>query len=248
MPRHSTLTAESMKKTASNKRQAGFSTLEMLVVVAMSVIITAMAVPSFINTSQFLRISGDMRALNGVTAQAKMRAAADFTHARVYADLTDNTYQLQVWFKTGGSSGTGCWVSDLDLKNNPTCLTWANAPAPSGVGIMQLSQRDTFGYGSQTSGPGPGQSTITQSTTTEQCYQEGSGSSAGKPDGGSQMANTACIEFNSRGMPVDKSGSPVPTGAFYITNGNVIDSVTASATGSIQTWSLPSGQTTWQPQ
>ncbi len=235
------------------KSQAGFSTLEMLVVVAMSVVITAIAVPSFLSTSQFFRIAGDLRAINGLTAQAKMRAAADFTHARVYADLTHGTYQLQVWYKTGGSSGTGCWVSDsdpglLNNQNNPTCITWANAPAPSGVGIMQLSQGDTFGYGSQTSGPGSGQSTITQGTTTEQCYQEGTGSNAGKPDGGSQMANTACIEFNSRGIPVDKSFSPVPTGAFYVTNGKAVDAVTVSGTGSIQTWSIPLGQSTWQAQ
>ena len=79
MPRHSIPTAESMKKIANNKRQAGFSTLELLVVIAMSVIITAIAVPSYLNTAAYLRIAGDLRALNGITAQAKMRAAADFT-------------------------------------------------------------------------------------------------------------------------------------------------------------------------
>jgi Tfp pilus assembly protein PilE len=223
--------------------------MELLTVIAMSAIVTAIALPTYMSTVKFLRAAGDLRMLNGITAQAKMRAAADFTHARVYADLTHNTYQLQVWYKTGGPSGAGCWVSDADPgllnnHNNPTCITWANAPAPSGVAITQLSQGVTYGFGSLTAGPTPGQSTISQGTTAEQCYQEGSG----KPDGGSQMANTACIEFNSRGIPVDNSGSPVATGAFYVTNGNVVDSVTASATGSIQAWSLPHGQTTWQAQ
>src|SRR5260370_25198431 len=101
-----------------------------------------------------------------------MRAAADFTHARVYADLTHGTYQLQVWYKTGGSSGTGCWVSDsdpgfLNNQNNPTCITWANAPAPRGVGIMQLSHGDTFCYGAQTSRARAWQSTTNQGTTQE---------------------------------------------------------------------------------
>jgi len=46
---HYTLSAELMKKT-SKERQAGFSTLELLVVVAMSLIISAIAVPSYRNT------------------------------------------------------------------------------------------------------------------------------------------------------------------------------------------------------
>jgi type II secretory pathway pseudopilin PulG len=239
--------AEQMKQTARTKGQAGYSMMELLTVMAMSIIVTAIALPTYMSTLKFLRTSGDLRMLNAITAQAKMRAAANFTHARVYADLTHGTYQLQVWYKTGGSSGTGCWVSDADpglSSNNPTCITWTNAPAPSGVGIVQLGQGDTYGFGSLTAGPTPGQSTISQGTTAEECYQEGSG----RPDGGSQMANTACIEFNSRGIPVDNSGNPVATGAFYITNGNVVDTVTASATGSIQPWSLPHGQTTWQAQ
>src|SRR5260370_33998575 len=120
------------------KSQAGFSTLEMLVVVAMSVVITAIAVPSFLSTSQFFRIAGDLRAINGLTAQAKMRAAADFTHARVYADLTHGTYQLQVWYKTGGGFRPGGRGSDsepglLHHTNNPECSTWATAPTTPGV-------------------------------------------------------------------------------------------------------------------
>src|SRR5260370_25218089 len=120
------------------KSQAGFSTLEMLVVVAMSVVITAIAVPSFLSTSQFFRIAGDLRAINGLTAQAKMRAAADFTHARVYADLTHGTYQLQVWYKTGGASRTGWWGSDsgpglLNNQKHPTSINWASSPPPTRV-------------------------------------------------------------------------------------------------------------------
>ena len=42
-----------MRRTVNNKRQAGFSTLEMLIVIAMSVVITAIAVPSYLNTSAY---------------------------------------------------------------------------------------------------------------------------------------------------------------------------------------------------
>ena len=221
-----------MKRNIRSKSQAGFSLTEMMVVVAMSIIITAIAIPGYMSTSQYLRIAGDLRALNGVTAQAKMRAAAGFTHARIYADLTDNTYQLQVWNKTGGTGGAGCWVSDLDPNpGSPTCITYSGT-APSGPGVLPLGQGDTFGYGSLTSGPTPGQTTIGQAAN---CTK----------DDGSTISSTGCIVFNSRGIPIDTSNSPLATGALYVTNSIVVNGVTVSATGSIQAWSVSASGGTW---
>jgi len=231
MPTHSILTAERMKKTANNKRQAGFSTLELLVVIAMSIIITAIAVPSYLNTANYLRIAGDLRALNGITAQAKMRAAADFTHARAYVNLANGTYHLELWNKAG-NSGNGCWQTDGDTAN---ACTVANSP------VLSLSQGDTFGFGSLTAGPTPGQTTISQAAV---CHV----GATNNPGGGTTTANTACIEFNSRGTPVDNTGAPVATGAFYITNTAAVDGITASATGSIQTWSTPASSANWHGQ
>jgi Tfp pilus assembly protein FimT len=224
-----------MKKIANNKLQAGFSTLELLVVVAMSVVITAIAVPSYLNTAAYLRAAGDLRSLNGVTAQAKMRAAADFTHARVYADLTGNAYQLQVWNKAA-NNGNGCWVEDSDPKPdaNKTCLAFPGG-APSGT-VIALSQGDTFGFGSLTQGPTAGQTTLAQAATCRD--------NANTAVGGS----TACIVFNSRGIPIDSSNSPIPTGALYLTNGTVVNGVTVSATGSIQAWSSPATSASWSGQ
>jgi Tfp pilus assembly protein FimT len=223
-----------MRKTVKNKRQAGFSTLELLVVIAMSLIISAIAVPSYLSTAAYLRVSGDMRQLNGLTALAKMRAAADFTRARVYADLNGNTYQLQVWYKAG-SSGKGCWVADTDPSQ--TCITYSTSK-PSGT-IIALSQGDTFGFGSLSAGPTPGQSTIAQAGN---CY---------KDDGTSSISNSACILFNSRGVPIDPTKlSPTSSGAFYVTNATlgIVDGVTVSSTGSMQTWSSSASTATWHAQ
>ncbi len=57
-----------MRKTVRNKRQAGFSTLELLVVITMSAIITAIAVPQYVKTAAYLRAAGDIRSINGLTA------------------------------------------------------------------------------------------------------------------------------------------------------------------------------------
>jgi Tfp pilus assembly protein FimT len=229
-----------MKTTANNKRQAGFSTLELLVVIAMSVIITAIAVPSYLNTAAYLRVSGDLRALNGLTAQAKIRAAADFTRARAYADLNGNTYQLQVWDKAA-NSGNGCWVEDTDPKAdaNKTCIAFTGS-APSGT-VIPLSQGDTFGFGSLSSGPTPGQATIYFGQAAVQCRDNSGGS----------ISNSVCILFNSRGVPMDPATyAPISTGAFYVTNASlgIVNAVTVSATGSMQTWSSSASAANWHAQ
>jgi prepilin-type N-terminal cleavage/methylation domain-containing protein len=216
-----------MKRNTRACKESGFSLLEMTIVVALSVIITVIAVPTYLSTSQYLRAAGDLRSLNGLVAQAKMRAAADFTRARAYADLNGNTYQLQVWNKIGN-----CWVVDSDLTN--TCIAF-NGSAPSGS-AFNLAQGDTFGFGSLATGPTAGQATPAQAG---QCLD----------NGGNALANTACILFNSRGIPINPTTlAPIATGALYLTNQKVVNVVTVSGTGSIQTWTSPAGSAHWMGQ
>jgi type II secretory pathway pseudopilin PulG len=198
------------------ERQSGFSTLELLVVIMMSLIVSAIAIPNFTNVDNYLRAAGDLRALNGITVQAKMRAAADFTHARAYIDLAGNTYHVEIWNKTNS-----CWQTDGDAAN--TCTT-ANSP------VIGLSQGVTFGTGGIGVGPTPGTTTTSEAPL---CIKK----VAGNPGGtGGTNPNTACIEFNSRGIPVDTTNAPVGGGAFYMGNQNTVDAITVNATGSIQSW------------
>jgi len=219
-----------MSTKSWKQAEHGFSTLELLIVMLVSIILTAIAVPNLLTIRNALRASGDIRNIADLTAQAKLRASSNFTHARVYADLNGNTFQLQVWYKPG-NSGSGCWVSDSDATN--TCLTYSGSAASGAV--INLSQGDTFGFGSLTSGP-----TVAQQPNMSQaanCLD----------NSGSTISNTACIVFNSRGVPIDGTNSPIATGAFYLTNGTVVDGVTVSATGSIQSWSASAiaSQSSW---
>ena len=221
-----------MKNREKNKRQDGFSALELLIVVGISLILAAMAAPRFLTIAANLRVSGDLRSLGGLLAQAKMRAASGFTHSRVYADLTNNVYQLQVWNKTA-NGGAGCWNADGDPTF--TCLTYGGG-RPSGSSFV-LAQGDTFGFAGLTAGPTPGQATIAQAAT---CRDNANAAVGG---------TTACILFNSRGVPIDAlTLNPSPTGAFYVTNGAVVEGVTISATGSIQSWLSPVSAANWHAQ
>lgn len=199
----------------NSKAQGGFSTVEMLIVALMSVIICAIAMPSYLKVASYLRSVGDLRGINGVTAQAKMRAAADFTHARFYANVATNTFHLEVWNKAAN-----CWQTDGDAA----ACTGANSP------VVALSQGVTFGTGGRTTGPTAGSAGMAQAPT---CKQRAAGSVGGV---GAATANTACIEFNSRGIPVDNTNAPVANGAIFINNPDSVESVTVSATGSIQSW------------
>jgi Tfp pilus assembly protein FimT len=190
--------------------------IEIMVSLTIFMILAGFAIPKYLTLQSSVRASGDNRSIAGLVAQAKLRAASEFTHARVYVDLNGNSFQLQVWNKTGG-----CWLVDTDPTN--TCVTYTSS-APSGT-VQNLAKGDTFGFGALTAGPTVGQTTIGQAA---QCLDNSN----------TAISNTACIVFNSRGIPINAATSaPIATGAFYLTNGTVVDGITVSATGSLQTWS-----------
>jgi Tfp pilus assembly protein FimT len=208
----------------------GFSTIELLIVISVSFIMAALAIPGYNAISRTLRISGDGRDLNGAINQAKLEAASAFTRAQVYVDLSANTFHIETWNKTGGASGGGCWQTIND-PNNP-CTVPGTSP------VQNLAPGVTFGFSSVGTPPPSTTSTIGQATFCRHLTGKGSG----------VYSNTACIVFNSRGIPIDTiTGAPRADDAFYITDNNTVYGLTVGATGVTQVWTISaSGTGGWQ--
>jgi prepilin-type N-terminal cleavage/methylation domain-containing protein len=192
---------------------AGFSLIELLMVVAIMGVLAVIAVPMSGNTLRYLKISGDARDIANAASVAKMRAAAKFTQSRLFVDVTERAFYIQTYDKA-----TAAWVTD--------------------GGSTTLSSTVSFGYGPVSAAPSNTQTTIGQAST---CMN-----TAAPPVA---IANTACVIFNSRGIPVDTTGSPIGTDALYVTDGSAVYGITVAATGFIRTWMTNSGATpSWVQQ
>ena len=63
---------------------------------------------------------------------------------------------------------------------------------------------------------------------------------------GAAIANTGCIVFNSRGLPVDPNGAPYGNSAFYLTDWDTgVYAITLSATPLVRLWWSPTSHSSW---
>jgi len=193
---------------------AGFSLIDTLVVVAIICLISAVALPQTNTMMAGYKLKGNAQAISNLVGLAKMRAAAQFSRARVYADLNARTFRLQVWNKT-----TSQWTDD--------------------TGVRPLADGVTFGFTGVTQAPPNTQAVLGQSPA---CTN----------DAGGNIANTACITFNSRGMPVTNALPPggVVTGnsGLYITDGSAVYGTTVTMTPLIKSWWSPARDNAWVRQ
>jgi prepilin-type N-terminal cleavage/methylation domain-containing protein len=202
--------------STSSKDHRGFSIIELLMVVGLTTVIAAMAVPMMSNTIGNFRLSGDARSVVSAVALAKLRAASGFSQARLFVDLTARTFHVETLQKAPMA-----WITD--------------------GGSTTLSTGVTFGFGGLATPPLNTQALIGQS-------------SACLTAAGAAIANTACILYNSRGIPVDPSGAAptvgAPTGndALYLTDGTAVYGLTLSATGQSKLYRTNISSASWSLQ
>jgi Tfp pilus assembly protein FimT len=116
----------------------GYSLAELLVVVGITSVIGAIAVPMTANSMKTFKIVGDARSLSSAVSLAKLRAASQFTQSRVYIDRDARTFRVESWRKTG-------------------VIGWATDQATT-----SLSNTVTFGFGSISSPPAATQTVLGQ--------------------------------------------------------------------------------------
>lgn len=116
---------------------AGFSAIELLVVLAIACAVAAMAVPASKSMIDEYRLSGDAHTVSDSVALAKMSAASQFTRARLFVDLAGGTHRVEIWNKT-----TPGWVAD--------------------GGSTLLSAGERFGFGAITVPPPNSQAAVAQ--------------------------------------------------------------------------------------
>ena len=190
-------------RTRTRLFDAGFSLIELMVVLAFIGTLAAIATPIIGGAVASMRLNGSARAIANLTAVTKTKAAAKFSRARLYADRNNNSFHLETWDSTVVPAQ---WVVD----GGPTFL-------PVNV---------TFGFGVVGAPPPNTQPAIQLALP---CLD----------NAGVAVANTDCMVFNSRGIPIDNAGAPTNGDALYITDGTTVLGVTVTGTGLIGVWSTP---------
>ena len=164
-------------------------------------VLLAVAVPKMGNFGA----SDDTHNLSNALSLAKLRAASNFSQARLFVNITGRTHHVESLRKTPAPAA---WVA----LNGPTLLTRGQA----------------FSFGPVNAPPTQTQPAIAQAPA---CLD----------DMGIAIAGTACIVFNSRGIPVDvTTNTPTSNDALYVTDGILVGAVTVSPSGLISVWSTRS--------
>src|SRR5262245_22880005 len=184
-------------------RDHGYSSVELIIVAALALTTTLIAIPSLKGILAAYRGSSAARNIGAQMHMARMRAGSNYTRTQLSLDTASNTFQLRVYDKDDST----CTVS------TPTCWKLEG-------GIHSLGTGVSFGYGTISTPPPepPGLTTVAQSTD---------------------------VYFNSRGMPVTSSGSPVTDYAVYLNNDGRYYAVTISVTGLVSAFRYVNS--TWQP-
>jgi len=102
--------------------------------------------------------------------------------------------------------------------------TWNGTAWATDSGSNYLNSRNSFSFGSAGSAPQNAPSTVAQPVA---CLD----------NSGHTVGNTACVLFNSRGVPIDSTASKNPLNySVYVTDGTTVYASVVSLTGMIRLW------------
>lgn len=110
----------------------GYTAIELLIVVGLIAVISAISLPLMGQAMADYRISGDARGMSASLTLAKMRAASAASQSRLYFDLEQRAYRVEVLGR--GTSPT--WTQDGPSSRLATGVT-------PGFGMLDTPPPDT---------------------------------------------------------------------------------------------------------
>jgi prepilin-type N-terminal cleavage/methylation domain-containing protein len=102
-------------------------------------------------------------------------------------------------------------------------------------GTVQTSYGVSFGFGGLAEPPPDTQAVIAQSPPCLDDEEE-------------EIGGSACVVFNSRGIPIDADGAPTGANGLYITDGEGVYGTTLTATPLVRLWWSPANTAAWVRQ
>ena len=193
------------------RSERGYSLIEMMMVVGLVGVVAGIVLPITGSSLNSSRLRGDATVVRNLIGVAKMRASAQFTRARVFVTHGNPAANPPV---------QGTYVLQVWDK---TANAWVNDGD-----VNQLSRNVSFGLGGVTVAPPDTQAAIAQSPACT------NGLTAANP-----IANTSCVTFNSRGLPIDAAGTLFASHALYLVGDSGVYATTITTTPLIRFWSAP---------
>jgi Tfp pilus assembly protein FimT len=203
---------------AQIRHDRGMSLIEVMLVAAIGMVITAMALPSLMNLQRAYRVHSDSGALQAYMSGARVRAASQYRPYSLNVDPAAGTYIMEQLTQTS-----------YNPFGTPSSVTYSSqSPAVYESGTQYFDHGNTV-YNCRPSGitAFPSPVTADPGTCTGAFY----------------------FYFNTRGLPVDNTGSALASGgvAIYIQGqSGLLDAVTVSSGGAIQSWNYSPSSSTWQ--
>jgi len=204
-----------------HREDSGFSMLELLVVLLIMATIASFALPSALNSLKNYRLHSDATALASSMNVVRMRAAAQYAPYRLNIDTGAGTY---IFEKLCGAT-----LSSVDSACTSAYAAYTTRQFEGGT---QYAMR-----GNRYSSCRPSGVTAYPGTMTAD--------PSGCPTGG---PNPLQIYFNTRGLPVNSTGSPLSNGGaviYLVNESNLVDAITVSLGGRVAIWNWAPGTSQW---
>lgn len=113
------------------KRESGFTLAEMMIVIAVFAIMTAIAIPSFMSMLPEMRLNGAARQIMGDLMAARMDSVKQNNEVRVFFNSPGtNQYQILDDDDNDGTADTGEAIRTKNIQSNYHDVTFSSTSNP----------------------------------------------------------------------------------------------------------------------